>query len=104
MDHEKKEAVGSRYDVLRRLIPPKLEIIQKQKFDSSTVGKFNLIFKVFLLRYLNLNYEFTTDELIQELERLKISSKLKERIIAISNRLINVEYGGGEISEEEFES
>ena len=100
----KKEVVDKRNEIIRKLILTKLKTIRKEKFEPKTVDKFSLTYRVFLLRYLNLNYEFTLDELIKELNKRKISSKLKDKIIEIMNLLTEIEYENKRVSREEFKS
>jgi len=87
MNQGKKEAVDSKNELLSKLILTKLRTIKKEKFELKTIDKLSLVFRVFLLRYLNLNYEFTLEELINELSKSKVQSNLKNRIITMSNLL-----------------
>ncbi len=104
MKAEKKEAVDGRKRLLRKLILTKLRSVHKEKFGPKAIDKFSLVFKVFLLRYLNLNYEFTLDELLNELNKIKLSAKLKDRIIKLSTLLVEIEYEDKQISGDEFKS
>jgi len=104
MNPEKKEEVDRKNELLSKLILTKLRTIKKEKFDPKTIDKLSLVFRVFLLRYLNLNYEFTLEELINELNKIKIQSKLKDGIISTSNLLTEIKYEGRHISVEEFKA
>lgn len=104
MKPKKKEVMGERSVLLRKLVLTKLKTIRKEKFEPKTIDKFSLVFRVFLLRYLNLNYEFTLDELIKELNKAKIPNKLKDRITSLSTLLVEIEYEDKKISREEFKS
>lgn len=104
MRTEKKEVVDGRKRLLRKLILTKLMTVRKEKFGPKSIDKFSLVFRVFLLRYLNLNYEFTLDELINELNKIKLSTELKDRIIKLSTLLVEIEYDNKKISREEFKS
>lgn len=104
MKPKKKEVVDGRKALLRKLIFTKLMGIRREKFEPKTIDKFSLVFRVFLLRYLNLNYEFTLDELVKELNKIKISTELKDRITALSTLLVEIEYEDKKISKEEFKS
>ncbi len=104
MNPEKKEVIDKRNILLRKLILAKLSSIRKEKFEPKTIDKLSLTFRVFLLRYLNLNYEFTLEELINELNKTKISSKLRDEIIEIMSLLTEIEYEDRKISREEFKS
>ena len=75
MVRKKKEVIGNKNELLRKLILAKLKGIQKEKFEPKAIDKFSLVFRVFLLRHLNLNYEFTGEELVNELNKAKISKK-----------------------------
>jgi len=104
MSPKKKEASGKRSVLLRNIIFTKLKSIKKEKFGPKTIDKFSLTIRVFLLRYLNLNYEFTIDELINELNKRKVSKKLSKRIISILNLITEVKYENRNLSKEEFKS
>jgi hypothetical protein len=104
MSPEKKEVEDRKNQVIRRLIITKLRALRKEKFGPKTVDKFSLTFRVFLLRYLNLNYEFTLDELANELNKTKLSRELKEGIITILTFLTEIKYESKTISREEFKS
>lgn len=102
MSPEKKEAIGRKGDLLRGLILAKLKAIQKEEFEPKSIAKLSLVFRVFLLRHLNLNYEFTSEELAKELDKAKISAKLKDRILSLVDLLTEVEYEDKQISVQEF--
>jgi len=102
MASEKKEVAGKRNELLSRIILTKLKTIRKEKFGPKSIDKFSLTIRVFLLRYLNLNYEFTLDELVDELNKRKISKKLSKRIVAILDLITKVVYENKKISKEEF--
>src|SRR3989338_5942415 len=103
---EKKEVADTdtKNAVLRRLILDKLSNINRQKFCPESIDHLSLAFRVFLLRYCNLNYEFTEDELAKELDRLKIPAKLKRSIIAVINSLTEIKYEGKSASSEDFKA
>ena len=101
---KKKEVVDEGSDILRNLILSKFDSIQAKKFEPKTIDEFSLAFRVFLLRYLNLNYEFTLEELVKDLNKINISANLRDRIIALSTLLVEIEYEGKEISKDEFKS
>lgn len=102
MELEKKGVIDVRYEALRRLVLSKLKDIQKEKFDHVNIKRVTLLFKIFLLKYLNLNYKFTKAEFSNKLARANIPRKLKEKIIEILNWAIEVEYSNREISKDEF--
>ena len=104
MSPGKKEAVGVRNQVIRKLILTKLNTIRKEKFQPKTIDKFSLVFRVFLLRYLGLNYEFTFEELVNELNKKKVDRQLKNKILGTLNSLTEIKYEGKEISKEQFKS
>src|SRR3989338_3135045 len=102
MSPEKKEVVDRKNDLLRGLILAKLKTIQKEEFEPKSIDKLSLVFRVFLLRHLNLNYEFTSEELVNELGKAKISTKLKDRIISLLDLLTEIEYEDKQTSIQEF--
>ncbi|MBW2975849.1 hypothetical protein KY347_00220 [Candidatus Woesearchaeota archaeon] len=104
MGAEKKEEIYEKNELLRKLILTRLKSVRKEKFGDKAIDKLSLVFRVFLLRHLNLNYEFTLEELIAELNKRRISSKLKKRVIAILNLLTELMYEDKKISQEEFKS
>ena len=71
MKKRKKEVVHRKDELLKGLILAKLKAIEKRKFGKNSIGDLSLVFRVFLLRYLNLNYEFTLEELVGELNKVK---------------------------------
>ena len=97
----KKEVKGGN-EVLRKLILTRIKKIRKQKFNEKTIDKFGVTFRVFLLRYLNLNYEFTVDELIIELNKTKIPQNLKKKVVSVLKLISEVKYENKEISKDEF--
>ncbi|MBI2651502.1 hypothetical protein HYX01_03455 [Candidatus Woesearchaeota archaeon] len=103
MAEEKKEAINKN-EILRKLIVGKLQSIEKEKFEQKSLDRFSLVFRAFLLRYLNLNYEFTQEELFNEMEKRKVHSKLRSVIIHIVSVLTEALYEDKEISEAEFKS
>lgn len=66
------------------------------------MDKFSNLFRVFLLRYLDVEYEFTEDELFQELNKKKINKALRDRIIGLSNLISDIKYKGKKIDGKEF--
>tara|TARA_Y100000310_G_C20674597_1_gene812231 strand:+ start:2080 stop:2952 length:873 start_codon:yes stop_codon:yes gene_type:complete len=99
----KKEVKGGN-EVLRKLILTRIKKLKKQKFNEKAIDKFSVTFRVFMLRYLNLNYEFTVDELIIELNKTKIPQNLKEKVVSVLKLISEVKYENKEISKDEFKS
>tara|TARA_Y100000031_G_scaffold114589_1_gene126735 strand:+ start:57 stop:866 length:810 start_codon:yes stop_codon:yes gene_type:complete len=97
-----KKEVAKGPEVLRKLILTKIGDIRKQRFSSKAIDKFSVTFRVFLLRYLHLNYEFTLEEIIKELEKTKLVRELKEKIVTILTLLTEIKYEDKVISKEEF--
>ena len=98
----KKEVDSAQLVQLRSAILDKLESIRHQKFDDKKIDRFSLAFRIFLLKYLNLNYEFTEEELLNELSKRHLSNELKERIMEIVNMMAEVKYENKKIDEPEF--
>lgn len=103
MNNTKKEEQGRELEILRNVIIKKLKGLSHKKFSYEAVDDFSLAFRVFLLKYLQIEYEFTEDELAKELEKKRTSRLLKENIMRISNLLQSVKYGSRKITKEEFE-
>ena len=99
-----KKEVARDNNVLRRLILDRIKSIRKQKFDNKAIDDFSVTFRVFLLRYMNLNYEFTLEELIRELKKIKIPGDQEEKIVSILTLLTEAKYEGKTISNEQFKS
>ena len=97
-----KEVDSAQLVQLRSAILDKLESIRHQKFDDKKIDRFSLAFRIFLLKYLNLNYEFTEEELLNELSKRHLSNELKERIMEIVNMMAEVKYENKKIDEPEF--
>jgi hypothetical protein len=100
---QKKEEIGKN-QVLRRLILGKLRALEKKKFEAKVIDEFSLLFKAFLLRYLNLDCEFTSDELVNHLKKTKVPARIKEDIRELMNLLTEVHYKGKKISRDQFKS
>lgn len=97
-----KKEVNNKEEVLSRLILSRINAIRRQRFEDKTIDKFSVAFRVFLLRYLNLSYEFTLEELANELDKAKMSREMKDSIIRILTLLTEVKYEDRQISIEEF--
>ncbi|MDP7322507.1 MAG: hypothetical protein QF729_01020, partial [Candidatus Woesearchaeota archaeon] len=67
-------------EILRQTVIGKINSIKKKKFDESLVNDFSWAFKVFLKRYLSLNYEFTHEELLKEIGKAKLKEDVSKRI------------------------
>ncbi len=103
MVNSKKEEDPVQLETIRGVLIKKINSIKK-KFDDSTMDEFSLAFRVFILRYLKLDYEFTDKELLIELEKKHISAKLKDKIIPIFNTIDKIKYEGTQISQDEFKT
>lgn len=99
----KKEGDRGQLEALRKVILAKLSSIEKKKFEENSIDEFSLAFRVFLLKYLNLDYEFTEEELLQELDRKKAGKAIRDRIIGLANLLDEIKYHGKKISKSEFD-
>ena len=104
MDKLKKEELDNQLEVLKRIILGKLDSIKNKKFEEKILDELSLAYRVFLLKYLKLSYEFTEEELAKELEHVKISKFLKERIINLSGSLTDAKYTGKGITQDEFKN
>lgn len=97
-----KKEVYEKDGVLRTLILAKLKSLRKEKFEAKSIDDFSLIFRVFILKYLNLNYEFTEEELASEMDKKKVPSRLKEKIMDVLDVLTQIKYEGKNVSRAEF--
>lgn len=104
MAAEKKEVDSDQLDVLKDIITTKLNAIRHNKFEEKSIDGFSLAFRVFLLKFLKLNYEFTDEELFSELDKKGINNALRERIMSLVNLLAEVKYREKKISKSEFDA
>lgn len=102
MVEEKKEADPNQLELLKKIILKKLNSIKHKKFEDGSLNEFSLALRVFLLKFLKLNYEFTDEELYNELNRMGINKTLKERIMNIADLLEEIKYKDKKITKKEF--
>ncbi len=89
---------------LRKILIRKLTPLKKKRFSAKAIDQLNLIFRVFLMKYFSLSYEFTYDELSVELEKRRIRKELKEQIMQFASLISQIEYEGRKITGAEFRS
>lgn len=91
--------------------PPKLDIKPhvekiKQRFESSGLraqNDFFTLFKRFFREFFHIKYSFTYEEFNDEIRRKKeLDNQLKNDIIALSNKLSDVDYGSKKLSRNEL--
>ena len=99
----KKEVDSGQLEVLRKVIFEKLSAISGKKFEDKSVDDFSLAFRIFLLKYLRLNYEFTEEELVTELDKKKVPKSLKERIVQLISLVSEINYRGKKITKDDFQ-
>ncbi|KAF0247768.1 MAG: hypothetical protein FD167_2829, partial [bacterium] len=97
MDIEKKEGVEEQLVVLRKVVLEKLKSLKKKRFEDKDIEDFGLAFRVFLLKCLKIDYEFTDEELVMELDKKGVNKALKERITKLTSLLSEVKYHGKKI-------
>ncbi len=89
---------------LQDIILKKIRTLRHKKFTDKRPEELSVIVRVFLMKYLGLHYEFTSEELSAELAKRRIRPTIKESILRIFAALGEVMYGGKGISRQEFRS
>jgi len=89
-------------EILRSSIVKRIRSIRKKKFTDKAIDNFSWSFRVFLIKFLSLGYEFTHEELLRETSKVNIKENLRNRILAISDSLEEIKYGSKIISKEDF--
>ena len=90
-------------EILRAAVLKKLSSTKKKKFSEKSVDDLGWTFRVFLIKFLNLNYEFTHEELLSEIARVRIKKDLRNRVLALSGLLEEMKYGSRDAAKEDFE-
>ena len=98
----KKEVDIGELELIRKIILTKLTSIKRKRFEEKSIDRFSLAFRVFLLKFLHLDYEFTEQELSKELEKRRVNNELKEGIMRIANLLAEIKYEGKKVTKIEF--
>ena len=100
----KKEEDTGQLELIRKVILAKLNSLKSRQFEDKSLDEFSLAFRVFLLKYLKLNYEFTEEELSAELDKRGISKLLKERILKITSLVEEIKYKEKKLTKDEFQT
>ena len=100
----KKEVDINQLEVLKKVILAKLSSIQHKKFEEKSIDELSLAFRVFLLKFLKLNYEFTDEELLNELEKKHINKIISARIMQIISLLAEIKYNEKKITQSGFDN
>ena len=80
---------------IRRAFFKQLSIIKKEKDLDKSFDSFCWILKSFIRKRFHINYEFTFEELIKELENKKLNHNLNGKIVELYSRMKEFEYAGG---------
>lgn len=102
MEGQKEGEDFAQLELLRNIIIDKLQTLEHKRFNQKSISDFSLAFHVFLLKYLGVNYEFTDDELVHEIEKRHLSATIKQDIMTIASLLAQIKYEDKQISKEEF--
>lgn len=92
------------FNVVQKVILKKLNSIKNKKLTENGFEELSIAFRVFLMRYLDLSYEFTEEELSKELSRKRLKKIIKENVTEIAILLDEVKYSDRKITNEEFMS
>lgn len=97
----KKKKKKTEADLLKEAALKKLKTLEKKRqFTQEVFDDFVWVLKVFLSNYLGINYEYTHQELINEL--IKKGVKHKEDIIKLSEDIQKINYEGDFLNKEHF--
>jgi hypothetical protein len=78
----------------------RLDKLYKKNLSQETFDDFAWVFKIYIKFRLNINYEFTYEELVKELSNRKIAGK--DKILKIAETILQVNYMNKKISDREF--
>ena len=78
----------------------KLQSLKGKQFSQSTFDDFVWIFKVFISHYFNIKYEFTHQELIDELKDVR--RDIRDNISDLSREIVDINYYGEKLTKEKF--
>jgi len=97
---EKKEHTNRRERIKNR----HLRKLDKLKLDKKKAHEdFHSIARNFFSEFFNVHYEFTHDELLEEIKKKKIKRKLREDIRKICNDMDNLSFNSTTVLKEELE-
>ncbi len=86
--------------LLKETALKKLEALGRKKIDQQVFDDFAWVLKVFLSNHLKIGYEYTHQELINELTKKR--TKHREDIIRLSEEIVEVDFEGKKVDENEF--
>jgi hypothetical protein len=86
--------------VLKRAVEHKIKLISEKTFVSER-EVYDLV-RGFFKKYINIDYEFTADELLCELKKVYMPSELHERVNSMLNRVSEMEHVSRAFTKEEL--
>lgn len=98
----KKKKVKTEADLLKETAFKKLKTLERKQPTPDVFDDFTWVLKVFLSNYLGISYEYTHQELVNELTKKRV--KHKDDIIRISEEIVRVNYEGGKLDQAHFKS
>ncbi|MBN1503369.1 hypothetical protein JW930_07555 [Candidatus Woesearchaeota archaeon] len=82
-------------EILRRTAKIKSEL--EQKDSTKLFNKFVRVLRKSISKLFNIHYEFTYEELSEDIKRKRIPKELKEKICALAEKLIEIQYTTSDI-------
>ena len=95
-----QESVLANKLVLKRAVEHKVRIISEKAFISER-EVYDLV-RSFFKKYLNVDYEFTSDELMREMKKVYLPAELQQRARMIIDRVSEMEHLSRTFSKEEL--
>lgn len=89
---KRKEQELSEKDILKKVFLNKLNYLKRKRYNTKIFEKLSWIFKIFIMNYFHIRYEYTNEELRIELQRKRVKPDIKERIIALSDEIDDIKY------------
>lgn len=99
---KRKEQEVSEKDILKEVFFKKLNYIKTKRYNDKVFEKLSWIFKVFIMNYFHIKYEYTNKELKTQLQRKRVKPDIKERIIALSDKITDIKYNKESSNKKEF--
>tara|TARA_Y100000310_G_scaffold343207_1_gene449792 strand:- start:943 stop:1692 length:750 start_codon:yes stop_codon:yes gene_type:complete len=88
--------------VLKKITLEKIVSIKEKGFSKEGFDKASQVFKIFLMKYFEIGYEFTHSELKRELNKKKIADELKSKILKTSDLINEVNYKNKKLTKQLF--
>jgi len=91
------------HQILKESLLRQFDVFERRGFGRKNAGdEFFDLFRRSIADMLHIKSQFTYEEVIAELERLRIREYLKERLINFCKKMIDAEYSAARMTQEEL--